>query len=532
MISARISEGASYQKIMKEIQKMGNKGGRMCFIKSQDIRNMRKNLINSRNRVILSDIKSWVKAAEGLSSSSKSPVLYFKDKNCSDPDQMLPNKDIMLVVMTAYQEQVLRDGDRQFICIDATHCLENYEYQYITMFVANYNNWVPVAFCVTSIVSSSSIRCFFQAVKEKVGRIDCSVFLSDVSPPFYDAWCDVMSRPQQNFINLWYLEKTWTENLFKIECADNIKNMVSRTLKILVNETDEKSFERKLFTFLESLLCDSRWAEFTTYFQKEFAVKARSWARCYWSNADLSFDSQKELEKLHKKLYDEYHNGVNAQRMKDCLNSLVLISHSCETISRMISNACFSNDEDVSRHIQNGHKRGIRIKRSAVSELSSTMYKVSSDKANNEVYQVRWLDSQNCDCTSRCHSCHICAHEYSCTCVDYAANFNICEHIHACAILRNKIIIDLTSETDEPLDSFVEEVICEEEIICNVDVSVEETRFEDAVSDEEDDTNTDGFHMESECSSDCEDRYIFRCVNFFSLPVLQFFILLSKSFFD
>lgn len=511
MISARISEGASYQKIMNEIQKMGSKGGRMCFIKSQDIRNMRKNLINSRNRVILSDIKSWVKAAEGLTNLSHSPVLYFKDKNCSDPNKIIPDKDTMLVVMTDYQEQVLRNSSCEFVCIDATHCLENYEYQYITMFVADDNSWVPVAFCITSIVNLWSIRFFFQTIKEKIGRIDCSIFLSDPSPPFYDAWCNVMSKPQQNFIHIWYLEKTWKENVLKMKCADSMKNMIFTTLKILVNETNEKSFEKKLFNFLGSFLCDSRWSEFTSYFQNEFAVKARCWARCYWSSADLSFDSQKELEKLHRKLYEEYHNGVNAQRMKDCLNSLLLISHSCETISRIISNACFTECKNVSQYIQNGHKRGIRIRRSAVSETSSTSYKVSADKTKNEVHQVHWLDLSKCECSSRCLSCHICAHEFSCTCVDYAANFNICEHIHACAILRNKIVIDLSSETDEPLDSFVEEVICEEEIICNVDVLDDETSFEDTVSEEEDEPifmHSGGFLMESECSSDNEDRYI------------------------
>ncbi len=499
--AARISEGASYQKIMNEIQKMDKKGGRMCFIKSQDIRNMRKNLINSRNRNIFTEIKSWVKSVLALGNCDQFPILYFKDRNIADPEKVLCNKDVMLIVMTEFQEKTLKDFGSGMVCMDATHCQENYEYQLITIYATNERVWCPMIYCVTNTVSLRAIRFFLSKVRERIGHINCSLFLSDDRPPFYEAWCNVMTIPEFHFVHLWCLERNWKENILKMKCSDGMKTAIFNELRFMLIQSNEKAFIRQLAKFIENLHFESRLADFCAYFQSEFAERTGRWASCYWRSTGFSFNTQFELENLHKRLYDEYHRGVNSQKMSDCLNALINIAHARDQISTTIASICGNSCEIRDRNIQNGHKRGVCIKRSEINQISNSVYKVNTNKSKNDAYNIRWLDAKKCKCQSRCNVCGICVHECSCTCVDYAINFNICEHMHACAIIRNNIEVDLSAETDAPLDSFVEEVICEEEIICNVENEEEGSEDDElALSDDSDDA------MEMKYKSSVEDR--------------------------
>ncbi|XP_065206488.1 uncharacterized protein LOC135835914 [Planococcus citri] len=471
-LSARIMEGASYQKIMNEIQNLGNKGGRMRFIKSQDIRNMRKNLTNSRNRNILSDLRYWVKTVLSLESTDTHPIVCFKDRNVPDTQKILSSKDVLLVIMTKFQLEALKLFGCGMICLDATHYQDNYEYHLITMYVADTSmSWCPVAYLVTNVMSLTSMQYFFTRIRELAGQLKCSVFLSDDGLPFYEAWRQVMTLPKHRLLHLWYIDKSWKENILKMKCPDSTKTTVVRGLKMMLNDTTEKSFEINLKTFVESLQCESRYTEFLDYFQTEFADKTKLWGGCYRKTCGLTLESELFLESTHKRLEKEYHDGVHNQKLAENLTNLVSISHECSFISKRIAEYCKNGDAFRSQCIQQSHKRGVCIKRTEVVEESPTEYKImyTNDRSKTDWYIVKYSNISRCGCSAVCDTCKICCHEYTCTCVDYVVNINICEHIHACAIIKNKINVDLSAETDAPLDSFVEEVICEEEIICNVD---------------------------------------------------------------
>lgn len=472
---------------MDEIQTMGSKGGRMCFIKSQDIRNMRKNLINKRNRNILFDIRSWVRNVQDIKNNDSCPIIYFKDRNVSDPKKILSNKDLMLIIMTKFQEKLLKDLGSKILCLDATHCQENYEYQLLTIYTSDGNNWCPVVYCLTNIVNFTSVHYFLKKVNEKNVQLRCRILLSDDNLPFYDAWCDIISKPEHHFIHSWCIEKNWRENISKMKCTDNVKMMFYKSLKIMMNEPNEKTFEKMLNNFLSNFQYDTRFADFLSYFQKKYIKGAIQWANCYRKQSGVHLESSIELEQLHKRLYEEFHQSVNSQKIKDCLNFLLVISNNCKVMSKKIMDI-FHEEYDLRfRCIRDSHRRAVCIKRTEISEITPTLYKVNVDNLKNEIYQIHYLDIKKCSCLFKCNTCKICAHEYNCTCVDYAINFNICEHIHACAILRNKINVDLSAETDAPLDSFVEEVICEEEIVCNVDNLYEDSGCEEISCDEIDD---------------------------------------------
>lgn len=493
LFTARIMEGASYQKIMNEIQNLGNKGGRMRFIKSQDIRNMRKNLINSRNRNILSDLRFWVKTVQSLDTTDTHPIVFFKDRNVPDTQKVLSSKDVMLIIMTKFQLDTLTTFGCGMVCLDATHCQENYEYQLITIYVADSSlSWCPVAYLITNVVNYSTIQYFLIKIRELTGPLKCSVFLSDDNLPFYDSWRQIMSPPKHHLLHLWYIEKNWKENVLKLKCPDNVKTTICKGLKMVLTETNEKSFEITSKKFIAGLQDDNRFTEFLTYFQNEFIAKTTLWAGCFRRAYGLTLESESSLELMHKRLNKQYHEGIGNQKMAENLNTLISISHNCPFISKLIVEYCEKSDAFRSQCIQRSHKRGVCIKRTEVVEVSPTIYKIlfTNDKSKSDWYIVKYSNINKCDCSSVCDTCRICCHEYTCTCVDYVVNFNICEHIHACAIIKNKINVDLSAETDAPLDSFVEEVICEEEIICNVDV-VEENGCDDEAEEIDDDDYND-----------------------------------------
>lgn len=449
---------------MNEIQKMGEKGERMCFIKSQDIRNMRINLINSRNKSLLKELRVWVKNVQTLDDDHRtSSIAYFKDRGTIDSEKVFNPNDTMLIVMNKAQRNTLREYCCDMICLDATHCQDDFEYHLLTLYTAEGDNWNPVVYCITNVFDVNALRFFLTKVKENIGLIRCDVLLSDDSPPFYAAWRAVMIEPIHHFINIWYLERNWKENVIRIRSSDAVKTMIFTTLRLLLCEPDYHAFQKKLDTFLEGLSLDSRLADFRVFFLNEYANRSKLWTSYSWRQSRYRFETQKNLEKLHKRLQDEYHRGVTTQRLCDCLTELISIAHECEPTRQYVNEL---SRTAATFQVQEAHKRGVCIKRSEITQLAQNDYRINT--RNSNTYQIRWLNRTDCDCARKCDVCKICAHEYSCTCVDYVLYRGICEHIHACAILRKNIKVDLISETDAPLDSFVEEVICEEEIVCNI----------------------------------------------------------------
>lgn len=465
---------------MNEIQNLGSKSGRMSYIKSQDIRNMRKHLINSRNRLILSDIRSWVKSSQNLYYCESNPVLFFKDRNVEDPHHVLSSKDIMLILMTEFQEIAFRESNPRIVCLDDTHCQENYDFNLISLYGTSEGYpWFPIAYCLTNVVTIDSLKYFLARIRDRFGVLQCSALICDDSPMYYNAWCDVMCTPDHYFLHLWYIEKNWLQNVSKIKCHENIRLRVYGTMKLLLTERSETAFVKRLAIFQDSLKSDARLAEFCDFFLSDYVTRVNTWGGCYRRSVGLDATSESTLAKLHSKLHEEFGAKMDDQNLKACLNTLITISHSCEAILKHIYDISKCEKEEYKERIQSRHRDGICIKRTQVTETSPMQYQIvyNSGDERNEIYDVRYLGPKKCKCVLRCDTCMICIHHYICTCVDYVANFNICEHIHACAIIQNNIKVDLSAETDVPLDSFVEEVICEEEIVCmpaGEDVAVEE----------------------------------------------------------
>jgi len=62
---------------------------------------------------------------------------------------------------------------------------------YSLVVVDEYGNGFPVAFCFSNKCDTATYKHYFQCIKNTIGIINPSIFMSENEPAFYNAWnCD------------------------------------------------------------------------------------------------------------------------------------------------------------------------------------------------------------------------------------------------------------------------------------------------------------------------------------------------------
>lgn len=76
------------------------------------------------------------------------------------------------------------------MCMDSTHCTRHYAgYQLTTFLTVNdMNEGFPVAFFISSTLNIDIVKDFLVIMKDRVGTVNTSIFMSDDDPLFRNAW--------------------------------------------------------------------------------------------------------------------------------------------------------------------------------------------------------------------------------------------------------------------------------------------------------------------------------------------------------
>ena len=111
--------------------------------------------------------------------------------------------------------------------------------------------------------------------------------MSDDAEQFYTAWIDVFGLGPKKLLCTWHVDRTWRKNLTLIHNKDTAA-LVYKNLRILLEETDRKKFEKLLDQTLIQFTQSPETSSFGDYFRTYYAHRAHQWAACYCKAAFIN----------------------------------------------------------------------------------------------------------------------------------------------------------------------------------------------------------------------------------------------------
>jgi hypothetical protein len=212
------------------------------------------------------------------------------------------------------------------------------------------------------------------------------------------------------------------------------KKIVFKSLKALMYELDEKSFNIELYQLLNDLLNDSDTKDFGKYFEIFYSTRVEKWAM--YNRKYVGINTNMYLESLHKSIKHCYLEGKNCKRLDMSINALMALVRD-KSFERSIKILKQKKSHKIIQ-IDLSHKKGINISQDMISTVEN-YWLVNSENDINIQYKVEKFQSCN-SCALRCEACQICIHSYKCSCMNNIIYFNICKHIHACARTESTIL--------------------------------------------------------------------------------------------
>lgn len=107
------------------------------FITRQDCRNIVRKLKNFTNHRHADDAISTDRIVRELKLENPSPILAYKPQGIDVDILTLPSDAFFLCIMTDFQALLFNEFSSKIVCLDSTHCTNQYKYKLITLMVVD-----------------------------------------------------------------------------------------------------------------------------------------------------------------------------------------------------------------------------------------------------------------------------------------------------------------------------------------------------------------------------------------------------------
>ncbi|XP_064474248.1 uncharacterized protein LOC135388560 [Ornithodoros turicata] len=432
MIASQLEIGVPVERIMTNLQSefSGEIISPLDLTTRQDVRNIAAEYsLANKERLHQNDaisVHMWIK--EQL--EKPEPIVIHPDLDIFQQQNALPTtgeENFLLAIMTRQQREFLRKLGNKAICIDSTHGTTGYGFMLTSVLtIAEDGSGLPCAFLISKKTDRATLRAFFEAVKKHTGTIETEAFMTDDAPAFYNAWSDVMGRPEKRLLCIFHVRNNWNQNLMTKIKDTQLRKNVHDFLHTLMRVSEEDEFKSLLQDFLRHIDANSSLVEFSKYFKTHYAEMPNTWAMCYRLHTGLTTNNY--LEGMHSQLKNHYFGDKHNQRLDKLLSFLLDMTKKILR-DRMIG---IHKGKNTKRHtvIFQSHQRSLSIQSEDIKEESDSWKVTSHDKT--QVYTV--CRREPCyGCMLVCKDCSTCAHDFSCTCPDYTLRAHMCKHIHAIA---------------------------------------------------------------------------------------------------
>lgn len=224
-IAAKLQEGVSLDAVLDSArQNLDGPLQRLNLLTRQDLYNIMRDNVDNHKRLQTNNYVGAELWGEQMHTEKDNPVLFFKRQGQPDraeildrpPDSRLEEKDFMLAIMTAPQEELFRRLGTNRVCVDGLHGTTGFDFQLVMVLcVDEFGAGFPVAYCITNRTDQKAMTTFFASIRSKAGQIPANVFMTDNAPSFYDAWSEVMGPPQHQMLCECHVDENWCESINK-----------------------------------------------------------------------------------------------------------------------------------------------------------------------------------------------------------------------------------------------------------------------------------------------------------------------------
>ncbi|KAL4083302.1 hypothetical protein QTP88_028631 [Uroleucon formosanum] len=135
---------------------------------------------------------------------------------------------------------------------------------------------------------------------------------------------DVISTVPNKLLCTWHIDKNWRQNLNKISGKQEKRDLVYKSLKVLLQLTSVEQFQSCLQKCIKDLSEDSDTIAFCKYFQRIYANQPENWT--YFYRLRLGINTNMFLESFHKILKHIYLEGKKIRRLDKSINALMKLT--------------------------------------------------------------------------------------------------------------------------------------------------------------------------------------------------------------
>ncbi|XP_047103518.1 uncharacterized protein LOC124722391 [Schistocerca piceifrons] len=317
----KIAEGVTFQRILDDVRESINSEEveRLHLLTRKDLHNIKRDFGINSHQLHANDATSVSIFLEQI----KDCVLM--NKNVIGNVDYSSDNDVMIVLMTDLQCQMLQKFGPKTVCVDSTHCTNVYKLLVTTLLVLDeFGSGIPVAFCVSNKENTTVMTQFFTCVKEKADLIKPSVFMSDDTQIFRCAWARVMGLADNNLLCTWHVDRSWRKNLRKVCGGPQRQTQVYKALSMLLEEPEVDKFGELLELFERELHEDENTKDFGIYFSNTYGFRPQHWGYCH--RRSLNINTNMHLEAMHRVLKYCYLDGKTNNRLDKLLLILMKLT--------------------------------------------------------------------------------------------------------------------------------------------------------------------------------------------------------------
>lgn len=447
-IATKLQVGIQTDKILDQIRDNVSLGtlGREHLISKQDIHNIEKQFCVDGVQKHPNDSQSVNAWVQELHCSEYSPVLLYKMQGVEDmaigKNSAFSRDDFALCIQTKFQCDMLSMFGNKAICIDSTHCTNQYDFLLNTIMVIDeFGEGVPVAYLLSNHETGAVIEAFFEAIKCRVGMIEPLVFMTDDAPQYFSAWQNQFGHnPRtQKLLCRWHLDKNWRGAIReKVSC--DLQPEIYRHLLVLLHETTLTAFNKTLQQFL-SYLKEKKEHLFLEYFQNNYCNRTSQWAT--FARCNTSVNTNMHIEAFHRLVKTVYFQQKQNRRVDALLNVLLKLARD-KTFERLIKTEKGKFTHKI-LEVNKRHKSAEKMSE-CITLVSCDHWTIKSAQGQNS-YTIKKSSPQPCSsCPLKCSHCGVCMHMYSCTCLDSILHSTACKHVH---LVYMQLQLSCTKKSDE-----------------------------------------------------------------------------------
>lgn len=303
----------------------------------------------------------------------------------------------MIALQTKDQRDLMIEGAKKILIVDDTHNITQYENTRLlnVLVVDEHNFGWPVAHLISNSMTGSVIAYFATALKHVAKQADSefkiNCLITDDDPAIINGFESGFASKIRHILCQWHLDKTLQKNIREKSDPEMFQTIYDE-IKIVIGTRHPDEFYHLYAAFLKKHENDSK--AFVEYLKSHYSHRTEKWAmssRVGIGHGNINTTSH--VESFHNKLKFKYLQRIPNKRMDHIINVLLDIEKDDLGARKRLD---MLGPAQPKAHLQ--HDRSLEIDDKALSNISSSVWQITSNNSSTEESKVYFIEQVNQVC--------------------------------------------------------------------------------------------------------------------------------------